>query len=77
MSIIRYVITSILCFVLVFSENASDTRDIANISIQDYKVIEEISDNALHSPAVSEAEEHHGPHVEQYEGAGDGDYAIG
>ena len=77
MSIIRYVIKSILCFVLVFSENASDTRDIADISGEDYTIIQEISDNTFHSLAVSEAEEHHGHHVELYEGAGDGEDAVG
>ena len=69
MSIIKYVMSYVLCFVLVFSENASDTRDIVNN-------IEELRDQTCYSLAVSEAEEHF-PHVEQYEGAGDGDYAVG
>ena len=76
MSILRYVITIFLCFVFVFSENTSDNRDKVNIIQKDYKVIEEFGDKTLHSLAVSEAEEHF-PHVEQYEGAGDGDYLFG
>ena len=74
-NIITCVITCILCFVLVFSENVSGNRDKANIIEKDYKVIEELRET-LHSLDVSEAEEHL-PHVEQHEGAGDGDDAGG
>ena len=55
---------------LVLSDNALNNAE------KDYKAIQELRDNTLHTLEVSEPEEH-SSHVEQYEGAGDGQDALG
>ena len=62
----------IFSFMLVFSDNVLDYTDGSNNREQDYKDIEESVNKTLDIRHISEAEEHH-PHVEQYEGPGDGD----
>ena len=69
MTIIRYVMAYIFSFMLVFRDNVLDYRDGSNNREQGYKI-------KLWISVLTEAEEHL-PHVEQYEGAGDGDDDFG